>query len=51
VDPAALTRVFTTQYELDGFRIAATVYPASGFVSISEADPEYGSNCWQEWAL
>ena len=44
VDPAALTRVFTTQYELDGFRIAATVYPASGFVSISEADPEV----WQQ---
>ena len=44
VDPGALTRVFTTQYELDGFRIAATVYPASGFVSISEADSEV----WQQ---
>ena len=44
VDQAALTRVFKTQYELDGFRIAATVYPASGFVSIAEADPEV----WQQ---
>ncbi|MDA9987997.1 hypothetical protein N9E47_03290 [Luminiphilus sp.] len=40
VDPAALTRVFTTQYELDGFSILATVYPASGFVSVAEADPD-----------
>ncbi len=44
VDQAALTRVFKTQYELDGFRIAATVYPASGFVSIAEADPDV----WQQ---
>ena len=44
VDPAALTRIFKTQYELDGFRIVATVYPASGFVSIAEADPEV----WQQ---
>jgi general secretion pathway protein K len=44
VDEAALTRVFKAQYELDGFRIAATVYPASGFVSIAEADPEV----WQQ---
>ena len=44
MDPAALTRVFKTQYELDGFRIVATVYPASGFVSIAEADPEV----WQQ---
>ena len=44
VDQAALTRVFKAQYELDGFRIAATVYPASGFVSIAEADPEV----WQQ---
>ena len=44
VDQAALTRVFKTQYELDGFRIAATVYPASGFVSIAEADSEV----WQQ---
>ena len=43
-DPAALTRVFKTQYELDGFRIVATVYPASGFVSVAEADPEV----WQQ---
>ena len=49
VDQAALTRVFKTQYELDGFRIAATVYPASGFVSIAEADPEVGNNYYQEW--
>ena len=40
VDEAALTRVFRAQYELDGFRIAATVYPASGFVSVAEADTE-----------
>ena len=44
VDEAALTRVFKAQYELDGFRIAATVYPASGFVSIAEADSEV----WQQ---
>ena len=44
VDPAALTRIFRAQYELDGFRIVATVYPASGFVSIAEADPEV----WQQ---
>ena len=44
LDQGALTRVFKTQYELDGFRIAATVYPASGFVSIAEADPEV----WQQ---
>jgi type II secretory pathway component PulK len=43
-DQAALTRIFKTQYELDGFRIAATVYPASGFVSIAEGDPEV----WQQ---
>ena len=40
VDEAALTRVFKAQYEFDGFRIAATVYPASGFVSIAEGDSE-----------
>jgi general secretion pathway protein K len=44
VYPAALNRVFKTQYELDGFRIMATVYPASGFVSVAEADPEV----WQQ---
>jgi len=44
VYPAALIRVFKTQYELDGFRIVATVYPASGFVSVAEADPEV----WQQ---
>ena len=44
VYPAALNRVFKTQYELDGFRIVATVYPASGFVSVAEADPEV----WQQ---
>jgi len=40
VDQAVLTRIFDTQYELDGFRIVATVYPASGFVSVAEADPD-----------
>ena len=44
VDLAARGRVFKTQYELDGFRIVATVYPASGFVSIAEADSEV----WQQ---
>ena len=44
VDQAALTRVFKTQYQLDGFNIVATVYPASGFVSVAEADPEV----WQQ---
>ena len=44
VDPSALNGIFKTQYELDGFRIEATVYPASGFVSIAEADPEV----WQQ---
>ena len=44
VDQASVTRVFKTQYELDGFRIVATVYPASGFVSVAEADPEV----WQQ---
>jgi hypothetical protein len=44
VDPAALVRIFRAQYELDGFRIVATVYPASGFVSIAEAEPEV----WQQ---
>jgi len=43
-DPAALSRVFKAQYELDGFRIVATVYPASGFVSVAEADPKV----WQQ---
>ena len=44
VDEAALNRVFKAQYDLDGFRITATVYPASGFVSIAEADSEV----WQQ---
>ena len=44
VDSAALSRIFRAQYELDGFRIVATVYPASGFVSIAEADPDV----WQQ---
>ncbi|MDB2644859.1 hypothetical protein N9Y37_10435 [Luminiphilus sp.] len=44
VDSAALSRIFRAQYELDGFPIVATVYPASGFVSIAEADPDV----WQQ---
>ena len=39
-DPAGLTRVFTSQYEIDDLTVSATVYPASGFVSVAESDPE-----------
>ena len=43
-DPAGLTRVFTSQYEIDDLTVSATVYPASGFVSVAESDPEV----WRE---
>ena len=38
-DPADLSRVFMSRYEIDDFTVSATVYPASGFVSVSESDP------------
>ena len=38
-DPAGLSRVFMSRYEIDDFTVSATVYPASGFVSVSESDP------------
>ena len=43
-DPAGQTRVFKSQYEVDGLYVSATVYPASGFVSLSESD----SDVWQQ---
>lgn len=43
-DPAGLTRVFKSRYEIDDLTVSATVYPASGFVSVSESDPEV----WQQ---
>ena len=39
-DPAGLARIFKSQYEVDGLNISAAVYPASGFVSVAESDPE-----------
>ena len=38
-DPAGLSRVFMSRYEIDDFTVSATVYPASGFVSVAESDP------------
>lgn len=43
-DPAGQTRVFKARYEVDDLTISATVYPASGFVSVAESDPEV----WQQ---
>ncbi len=43
-DPAGLTRVFASRYEIDELIVSATVYPASGFVSVAESDPEV----WQQ---
>ena len=37
--PAGLSRVFTSRYEIDDLTVSATVYPASGFVSVTESDP------------
>ena len=39
LDPAGLSKVFMSRYEIDGFTVSATVYPASGFVSVAESDP------------
>ena len=38
-DPAGLSRVFISRYEIDDLTVSATVYPASGFVSVAESDP------------
>lgn len=43
-DPAGLARVFSAAYQVDGLQVTAKVYPASGFVSVAESDPEV----WQE---
>ena len=42
--PAGLSRVFTSRYEIDDLTVSATVYPASGFVSVAESDPAV----WQQ---
>ena len=39
LDPAGLSKVFMSRYEIDDFTVSATVYPASGFVSVAESDP------------
>ena len=43
-DPAGLSRVFMSRYEIDDLTVSATVYPASGFVSVVESDPAV----WQQ---
>ena len=43
-DPAGLSGVFMSRYEVDDFAVSATVYPASGFVSVAESDPAV----WQQ---
>ena len=43
-DPAGLTRVFKSRYEMNDLSVSATVYPASGFVSVAESDPKV----WQQ---
>ena len=43
-DPAGLSRVFISRYEIDDLTVSATVYPASGFVSVAESDPAV----WQQ---
>ena len=43
-DPAGLARIFRSRYEVDGLNVSATVYPASGFVSVAESDP----GVWQQ---
>ena len=43
-DPAGLSRVFMSRYEIDDLTVSATVYPASGFVSVAESDPAV----WQQ---
>jgi len=37
-EPATFSSVFRSEYQLDGFSVTATVYPASGFISLSETD-------------
>ena len=39
-NPDGLARIFRTRYEFDGHNVSATVYPASGFVSVAESDPQ-----------
>ena len=41
---AGLAKIFRSRYEIDGLNVSATVYPASGFVSVAESDPEV----WQQ---
>ena len=43
-DPTGLSRVFVSRYEIDDLSGSATVYPASGFVSVAESDPAV----WQQ---
>ena len=43
-DHAGLSRVFMSRYEIDDLTVSATVYPASGFVSVAESDPAV----WQQ---
>ena len=43
-DPAGLASIFRSRYEVDGLTVSATVYPASGFVSVAESDPDV----WQQ---
>ena len=43
-DPAGQTRVFKSQNQIDDLTVSATVYPASGFVSVAESDPDV----WQQ---
>ena len=38
------SRVFRSRYEIDDLTVSATVYPASGFVSVAESDPAV----WQQ---
>jgi hypothetical protein len=39
-----LAKIFRSRYKIDGLNVSATVYPASGFVSVAESDPEV----WQQ---
>ena len=39
-NPDGLARIFRARYEVDGHNVSATVYPASGFVSVAESDPQ-----------
>ena len=44
LDPGGPSRVFRSRYEIDNLTVSATVYPASGFVSVAESDPAV----WQQ---